>query len=430
MFIGQMPAMMFPYVKLLKFIFLMTTSLYGLTQGCTAPINADIHAMITIHRPDGSVLLQLTDSSMNVGRLEGVNDLGAVTVHGHALWLIFAGRDYGEPRVLVNAEQSKIVNISMVVSDSVSSIQKVGLRCEDRPVGVQSRNIIPDSAFTDHLRYGGGLVIEARFRSCCWFSTSVGGWVQVDLGAPHRLYAVSNHGSRYGSASYYYTSEFHLIYGVETAVMNEYHENGALKVFEGNTAATWNEEIRRHFADPFIARYVRFVVGGGRYMPIMMEFYGCRILSVQQDTIYKVTTLSGELTEMAALSDNDAATTVGMATCNNQPVQTFIIPTGNKVSATVDISVHLQLSDICNLANVHVYVLVHRYPPLNEVHVGSFDMCTVGNMANTSGGVWAMPYTCTCIYSKCEYVIVKVLVSHQATVTGECVNIHDITVGP
>ena len=54
---------------------------------------------------------------------------------GPAMWIIFHSTDYGEPRVLVDRVIASTESITRVQSSEASSVKRVGLQCEDRPVG-------------------------------------------------------------------------------------------------------------------------------------------------------------------------------------------------------------------------------------------------------------------------------------------------------
>ena len=50
--------------------------------------------------------------------------------------------------VLLNDVTDREQTIEHIKNPGVTSITKVGLTCEDRPVGIQSKLIIPDDAMT------------------------------------------------------------------------------------------------------------------------------------------------------------------------------------------------------------------------------------------------------------------------------------------
>ena len=90
---------------------------------------------ITIYNPDGTILIQLHNSSDDIGSLNNVDDVGSVEVSGPAIWILFAAVNYGEPRTLVDNTIARSENISRVISEASSSIRRVGMECVDRPVG-------------------------------------------------------------------------------------------------------------------------------------------------------------------------------------------------------------------------------------------------------------------------------------------------------
>ena len=105
------------------------------TISATCSMGESIDSTLIIYNTDGSTFTQLTDSSTDIGSLNTIPDIGQVTVRGPAMWIIFSGVNYGEPRILLDKNIARTENISRVKSESSSSAKRVGLQCVDRPVG-------------------------------------------------------------------------------------------------------------------------------------------------------------------------------------------------------------------------------------------------------------------------------------------------------
>ncbi|XP_028513073.1 uncharacterized protein LOC110232869 [Exaiptasia diaphana] len=170
--------------------------------------------------------------------------------------------------------------------------------CPSDVVGVENRNIIPDSSFTasTELRSQYGAV-KARFTSdSCWEpngSNKADDYLQIDLGKVFVICAVATKGSARLFALEW-TTEYKISSSVDGTTWSWYPDNNTVQTFVGNTDG--NTAVKNVLNAPVLAKLIRFTpTKWNNYKALRVELYGieydvfsCKSYSVGVASVAKI----------------------------------------------------------------------------------------------------------------------------------------------
>ena len=370
---------------------------YYIYLGFISVINCNcIQSSITIYDENDSIFISLDESQNNVGSMDTIPVNNSIIVEGPAKWILRTGENQDERTVLLDKDNCLLQSIAHIYQQGSVTILLVGLTAIDRPIGVQSRVTIPDSAFLGHNIYAQHVASRGRMRQS-GFHVNRYGWQQIDLGSVFRVYGVASHGSRHGTSNPYVTSSYYIWYGLDSSSMIKYQESDVDKEFTGHNYDNWFTIIKYSFNKPFIARYVRFQALGGNYPPIMTEYYGCQIF--EYAGVYSYSKHEGIQAE-PYLSDGNDNTAITVD--NNYKYILSISAISD--SETVSVRINLKINFPCHIDLLKIVTMVHKYANTYEFGPGKYVNCRrTGTSQQDNNHI--QDFSCTCSYGLCEHVI-------------------------
>ncbi|XP_031557770.1 uncharacterized protein LOC116294321, partial [Actinia tenebrosa] len=143
-----------------------------------------------------------------------------------------------------------LINITAAFADN---------NCADRLIGVENRYIIPDSSFTATSKYDDRYYpYHARLNSNLkgWLprtQSDPNDYLQIDLGLPYVICAVATLGC---SDCNEWVTQYKISLSMDNTNWSLYKENGAVKLFDGNTNYG---TIKKNTLTKQLTRYIRFI---------------------------------------------------------------------------------------------------------------------------------------------------------------------------
>ena len=361
--------------------------------------NCELISSLTIWKNDFTLLTKLYDNMDNVWDISAELP-SSIEITGPAKWLLKVGEDKQQNvnmRTTVLLDNHHIANditdtLSNILGGQLVSIERVGLTAVERPIGLQSRVTIPDSAMTSNSPYNNHIPENARLHVST-YHTNINGWLQVDLGNIFRIYGLKMRGKQYAAEAPYITSSFSILYGNDAADLRYYEESGTMKTFTGSSSSNWWIVQSRLFS--IITRHIRFVCLSGYTCAIALEYYGCRVL--ENDGVYEYKAGS-QLVRHTYLEIGNNQIPLELLSSHK-----FILSVSHAiVSESIDVKVVYQLSAPCS--QINILAMVHRYAETENFSAGTYLNCRANDMI-LSDGQNIQTFHCTCSYGFCENVI-------------------------
>ena len=234
---------------------LQTLLLFTYLPVSTSTACSNLKSSLSLFMLNGTSLVSVTDSTKRIPW--GEHSVGDRVIQGPAMWIIHNGSSWNDPKILLSHENIEAEYIALVEDAEYISIERVGLTCPTRPVGVMSRYLIDDSdLFTGGEQHG--VLPAGRLGSCC-LSVGESGWLMMFLGAFYRIYAIANRGHMTETGCSY-TGTYWFAYRIQPLSESFLTENGVNKLFIGNSEISCTHIIKHEISPTVIASYVRIEV--------------------------------------------------------------------------------------------------------------------------------------------------------------------------